>query len=577
MSVFRYLCPFFLKQWKIFVSMSILCVFWSLKEALFPYFSKKIVDNLVASPAGSLNGFYFPAFCLILLWTVMECAVRFAAVLQKKSFPLLRAQIRQEAFETLMGQHISFYNDQLMGDIGARMTTLPPSCEKVFEVFLLHIVSIGCAYLIGLFLFLSVHWVFFLSALGWFIGYFCILFYWVNRVNQSHENHARSSSELNGKMVDTLSNVLNVRLFSRLNFETEGFLTFQNKEIIASQQAFTQSEKMKIMHSILSVIFLTVMMGLLGIGWKYQYVSAGDFILIPMLTFSMLGMIWWLGGEVSNLFREVGSIQATLKLLARLPIKYDENPPIVISKGEIRFQNISFGYENNQKQFEDFSLTIHPKEVVGIVGPSGAGKSTLFKLILGLHSLQKGVITIDGFDIHQVSQTSLWDQISVIPQDPVLFHRSILDNILYGKLDENIETVFSAAKLAHCHSFIEALPDKYATLVGEKGYKLSSGQRQRVALARAFLKNAPILLVDEATSSMDVITEKEIHESLCKLRENKTIVIIAHRLATLQFVDRIIVIDQGKIIEEGSYRALKKGGGLLSKMIDTHQFIVNDF
>ena len=254
------------------------------------------------------------------------------------------------------------------------------------------------------------------------------------------------------------------------------------------------------------------------------------------------------------MFKEIGITQAALSLLST-PHEIVDVPgakDLQLTKGEIHFKNVSFHYQPKNKVFHDKSLTISPGQKVGLVGPSGAGKSTFANLIMRLYDLNSGQIMIDGQDISKVSQDSLHRQIAMIPQDPTLFHRSLMENIRYGRLEASDEEVIAASKLAHCHEFIQTLGEGYDTLVGERGLKLSGGQRQRIAIARAILKDAPILILDEATSALDSETEQKIADSLHTLMKGRTTIVIAHRLSTLSNMDRILVFEHGRIIEDGA-------------------------
>jgi ATP-binding cassette subfamily B protein len=261
--------------------------------------------------------------------------------------------------------------------------------------------------------------------------------------------------------------------------------------------------------------------------------------------------------------RESASVNEALSLIT---IGYDVKDKsaayrLVVNKGEIIFKNITFNYHQGKKIFNNFNVTINPGQKIGLVGFSGSGKSTFVNLLLRFYDVAKGQIFIDNQNIAEVSQDSLREQIAMIPQEPTLFHRTIKDNILYGKLNASDEEILTAAKLAHCHEFIMELPEGYNTLVGERGIKLSGGQKQRIAIARAILKNAPILILDEATSSLDSVTEKYIQESLQELMFNKTTIVIAHRLSTLADMDRILVFNNGRIVEDGTATELLSNEG----------------
>jgi ATP-binding cassette subfamily B protein len=298
-------------------------------------------------------------------------------------------------------------------------------------------------------------------------------------------------------------------------------------------------------------------------GWVHHWVTLGDFTQVLMQSFWLLGWLWFISFQLSVFARETGTIENALDLIKKghdITDKKDAQP-IIISHGNISFEHVNFAYHKKQPVFQDLNVTIKKGEKIGLVGFSGSGKSTFVNLILRFYDIQSGNILIDGHNIAQVTQGSLREQIAMIPQDPALFHRTLMENIRYGRLDASDEEVIQASKLAHCHEFIEKLDQGYESLVGERGIKLSGGQRQRVAIARAILKNAPILILDEATSSLDSVTEKLIQESLHRLMQGRTTIVVAHRLSTLADMDRILVFHKGNIIEEGTKEQLLKTNG----------------
>ncbi|HLF66589.1 MAG TPA: ATP-binding cassette domain-containing protein, partial [Gammaproteobacteria bacterium] len=287
-----------------------------------------------------------------------------------------------------------------------------------------------------------------------------------------------------------------------------------------------------------------------------------------ILSFNILGMVWYLSMQTMQLFKEIGTMKAALSLVVKPLEIVDEHDalPLKVIRGEIVFDDVSFYYQHANRLFENKSVTIKAGEKIGLVGFSGAGKSTFVNLILRFYDIYSGEILIDGQNIKKVTLDSLYENIAMIPQDTSLFHRSLMENIRYGRIDATDEEVIVSAKLAHCDEFIMRLPEGYAALVGERGIKLSTGQRQRVAIARAILKNAPILILDEATASLDSVTEELIQESLSQLMQNKTTIVIAHRLSTLAHMDRIMVFEHGHIIEEGSQAELLAQGGHFAKL-----------
>jgi len=297
-------------------------------------------------------------------------------------------------------------------------------------------------------------------------------------------------------------------------------------------------------------------------------VTVGDFALILTLSFTIAESIFNLGEEILRFAKEAGSCRQALNIIVE-PHEIQDKPnahELNVTQGKIVFDQVQFQYQGTDPLFENKTVTIEPGQKVGLVGHSGSGKSTFVNLILRLFDVSQGRILIDGQDIKEVTQTSLRKNIGMIPQDPSLFHRTLFENIQYGRVDASAEEVINAAKNAHAHEFIENLAQGYDSLVGERGVKLSGGQRQRIAIARAFLKNAPILILDEATSQLDSVTEQYIQESLWELMQNKTTIVIAHRLSTLLNMDRILVFNKGKIVEDGTHQELLAKNGMYATL-----------
>ena len=369
---------------------------------------------------------------------------------------------------------------------------------------------------------------------------------------------SNASSTVTGKIVDSLTNILSVRLFSRGQFESRYLQRFTREEQRQHIFAAKHLEKMKLLQgSGGSIFILTVIFGLVY-GWSHHWVTLGDFTLIGMLSFSMLGFIWYASYQLTVFIREAGKLQAALTLITT-PHDIVDVPsalPLQVTYGTIAFNRVNFSYPNGKPIFQQLSVTIPAGQKVGLVGFSGSGKSTFVNLLLRFYDISGGGILVDGQNIQKITGDSLRRQIAMIPQDPSLFHRTLMENIRYGREEATDQEVVRAAQLAHCHEFIEQLDEKYEALIGERGVKLSGGQRQRIAIARAILKDAPILILDEATSSLDSATEKIIQKSLDNLMKNCTTIVIAHRLSTLLHMDRILVFDHGQIIEDGSIQEL---------------------
>ncbi len=310
------------------------------------------------------------------------------------------------------------------------------------------------------------------------------------------------------------------------------------------------------------------MMTLLIVLYQHKQVTVGDFALILTLTMSLFQQLWHIANQIGEVYKQLGKCTQAMPLLSTPNeiVNADGASPLQCDHGGINFADVTFAYESGNDVYQELCLQIPAGQKVGLVGFSGCGKSTLINLLTRQFDLHSGKISIDAQDISKVTLDSLREHISLIPQDPVLFHRSLRDNIRYGNLEATEEMVLHAAQQAHCHEFIASLPDGYDTLVGERGVKLSGGQRQRIAIARALLDSAPILVLDEATSSLDSVTEQKIQASLQCAFKNRTTIVVAHRLSTLLQMDRIIVIDKGQIIEDGCHADLLEANGQFAKM-----------
>ncbi|HET7672981.1 MAG TPA: ABC transporter ATP-binding protein [Candidatus Saccharimonadales bacterium] len=380
-----------------------------------------------------------------------------------------------------------------------------------------------------------------------------------------------ASNKVSGYVADIYSNVDAVRAFGNEKFEKENHRNHVLDYVLKSKKSWDfQNQRIDLF---ISPIFVAI--NLIGIILALEIArNSGKGIEAVFVTFSYYAFFTRFLWEFNSIYRRLetalsDAAQFTELLLDKPKIKDADNPvDFKANKGMIEFKNVKFQYEDNDKSglFEDFNLQIMPGQKVGLVGHSGGGKTTLTKLILRFMDIESGEILIDGQDISKVAQSRFRAFISYVPQDPYMFHRSIEDNIRYGKLDADKSDILAAAKASHSQEFIEQMPEKYDTLIGERGVKLSGGQRQRIAIARAMIKDAPILLLDEATSALDSESEKYIQDALWKLMKDKTAIVIAHRLSTIQRMDRIIVMEEGRIVEDGSHKELLENKGIYAEL-----------
>lgn len=565
-SIFSFIFYFVRQQWIKFSILIFSSIIWALSDSIYPYFLKRIVNTLQFYQ-GDRAGIYAAVsgvlFLLVLFWVTSEVFNRIEGIVQIYTFPRFRANIRESVFDYVKSHSHEYFSSNFAGNIAKNLADLPTSCQSIMEIVCLQFVTAATGAVAVLIMMWLTKPLFAIILLVWLGIHFSITFLLMRYGNRLWEVHSNSVSGLSGKIVDVFSNMLNVRLFARGPYESSYLKKYQEDEIAKAKKAMWVSEIMRIGLGLNGLFLIFGMIFTLLHGWVHHSVTLGDFTQVAMQSFWLLGWVWFTSFQMSVFAREQGTIGNALSLVRKghdIVNKKDAHS-ISIPHGEIRFDDVTFAYQKNRNVFQNLNIQIHAGEKIGLVGFSGSGKSTLVNLILRFYDLQSGRILIDGIDIANVTQDSLRSQIAMIPQDPALFHRTLMENIRYGRLDATDEEVIEASKLAHCHEFIEKLDEGYQALVGERGIKLSGGQRQRIAIARAILKNAPILILDEATSSLDSVTEKLIQESLHHLMQDRTTIVVAHRLSTLADMDRILVFHKGSVIEEGSKKNLLKAKG----------------
>jgi len=373
---------------------------------------------------------------------------------------------------------------------------------------------------------------------------------------------------VDGEMIDVISNMPLVRAFCGIGHEHERFDATVNRELNARGRSLRYLEKLRLTHAGVTVILTVALMAWAITLWQQGEATTGDVVLVCTLGLSILNATRDLAVALVDVTQHVARLTEAIATLL-VPHELRDHPeagPLVKSGAAIMYNNVTFGYPGGEKIFERFSLRLQPGQRVGLVGQSGGGKSTLFTLLQRFYDVDEGNISIDGQDISKVTQQSLREAISVVPQDISLFHRSIRENIRYGRPNATDDEVLRAAIAARC-DFIDSLPEGLDTMVGDRGVKMSGGQRQRIAIARAFVKDAPILLLDEATAALDSESEEAIREALTRLMRGRTVIAIAHRLATLRNFDRVVVLRNGKIIEDGAPDRLMQGHGPYRELV----------
>ncbi len=529
------------------------------------YGVKFLVDTLSKGPAANV----WIAFGL--LGTLIACdnlLWRIAAWIANFAFVGVTGDLRRDLFRHLMGHSPGFFAERLPGMLTSRVTAtsnavftaenmfiwnvLPPCVATVAAIALVTTISVPMA-----------------SALALIAGIMVVLMFRLAAAGRPlHHDYAAKAATVDGEMVDVINNMPLVRAFGGFLREHRRFDATIDRELDARRRSLFYLEKLRIFHAVVTVLLALGLLAWAITLWQQGEATTGDVVLACTLAISVLSATRDLAVALVDITQHIARLsEAVATLLVPHDLRdHPEAAPLVRRGSSVKFENVDFRYADGQQIFKNFSLSFRPGERVGLVGRSGGGKSTLFALLQRFYDVQSGRILIDGQDIALVTQESLREAIGVVPQDISMFHRTVMENIRYGRPDATDDEVLEAAFAARC-DFIGDLPLGMRTIVGERGVKLSGGQRQRIAIARAFLKDAPLLLLDEATSSLDSESEEAIREALGRLMNGRTVIAIAHRLSTVRNFDRIVVLQTGKVVQDGPPDRLMRDEGLYRQLV----------
>ena len=509
-----------------------------------------------------LNGF---------VWLFFRLATLYNSAYQTATI----ARLKQQSYDYLIEHSYSFFSNNFTGSLVQRVNRFARAFETLSDRLIWDVLPLFVRIILTVIIVSAINKWIAIVIIVW-ITVFLLFNIVFSRWKLKYDILvAAIDSKTTGYLADTIANQNTIQLFNGQKFESRGYGAVTDEQAKMTKFSWNLDATIEAGQAFLGFAIQFLLFYFAIKYWQQGLITIGVFVLLQVYIIGLIHELWGFTRVVRNAYQSYADAKEMVEILL-LPHEINDIPEakelivktgLPAQAGEIKFENLTFNFNETRKVLENINLTIKPGEKVALVGPSGAGKTTFVRLLLRLYSPTSGKILIDGQDIAKVSQESLRKSISMVPQDPILFHRTLAENIAYGKRDAIKKEIEQADRLAHCNEFISNLPFGFETYVGERGIKLSGGERQRVAIARAILKNAPVLVLDEATSSLDSHSEMLIQDALNNLMQDKTVIVVAHRLSTIQKMDRIIVIDNGKIIEQGSHLELLANTGSLYKKL----------
>ena len=543
--------------------------------ASIAYATKRLTDTVLAmhDPAAEAGPMLFGPLLLFVALVVgrfaLDGAMWFCSY-HTRSPMLMR--IKEEVFGYAQRLSPAYFESTLSGKIAHRTVLLPDQVLLLFDMMVFDFIPSGMFFVFVAALFYLANPVFCAAAAVSIVVYFVTSLCLGRECAKRSAANNEARAAVTGRIVDVITNIRNVFLFANQPLEDRELGRYTGEERDRRMALYRSVVRLRCVQYVMDILMWLAFVGGALYAWVHRVIGAGDFVMITALTGSLLQTAYNLGQRIPEFYEQLGAAQESIGTLI-VPATIQDRPSastLVVKQGAIHFERVAFAYDAGKRGprnvVQDFELFIPPGQRLGLVGPSGAGKTTLMGLLMRMHDVTAGAIRIDGQDIRDVTQASLRGALALIPQDTSLFHRSLLENIRYGRPGATAEEVVRAAHRAHAHEFIAELEHGYHTLVGERGIKLSGGQRQRIAIARAILRDAPILLLDEATSALDSHSEHLIQQAMREAMVGKSVIAIAHRLSTVMDMDRLIVLQRGVIVADGSHSELLRRGGLYAEL-----------
>ncbi len=548
-------------------------------DIVTPLYYKKLIDISTDGTRGefSVEALTWVIFVILVLNLVSWVSFRTYTFVMSHLQSAIMKSLRQNAYDYVIGHSYNFFSNTFAGSLVQKINRFMRSFERLTDRFFGEIVPL-LVKVIGICLVL---WytspVLVLAVSVWMVVFFFMSLLFARWKIPYDIESAAMESRASASLADSLSNHTTIQLFNRFIHESVLFGSANKAHGDAIRKKWNIGNTIDAVQSLVNILLEFAIFYIAIRLWGMNLLSVGAFVLIQIYIIGLMRTFWGWSRILRDLYESFADAKEMVEILKLGHGIKDQSGAreLQVHSGEIVLEKVRFDFNAGHSVLDGIDMRIKAGERVALIGPSGAGKSTLVRLLLRLYDIEAGEISIDGQSIRSVTQGSLREAISFVPQDPILFHRTLKENIKYGKTDATDDEVIQASKLAHCHEFISALPYQYDTYVGERGIKLSGGERQRVAIARAILKNAPILVLDEATSSLDSQSELLIQDALDSLMKGKTVIVIAHRLSTIRKMDRIVVLDHGKVIEEGTHASLIERDGMYAKLwsLQSHGFI----